>query len=78
MLLQLGRQVDAISCFDQALVLDAKMVVTWFHKAMAEEQAGRLMDAAHSYERFIDSAPPQYAAGVKRAGQRIRKLNRRK
>jgi serine/threonine protein kinase len=73
----LGRYDEAVRCSEKALEIDPRLAEAWGNKALAEESLGRREAAAKSYRHFIACAPPQYAAQVAEARQRLAELERR-
>ena len=74
MLAALGRQEEAIGCYDQALAIDPRYAEAWLNKALLEDASGRRREAALSYRKFIELAPPQDARQIAYARQHLAKL----
>jgi tetratricopeptide (TPR) repeat protein len=73
----LGRLDEAVRCFDQAIKINPQGANAWINKALAEDVLGRRLDAAKSYRRLIELAPPQYVRQIEYARQRLREVEGR-
>lgn len=52
----LGRYLEAVKSYDEALGLGGDHVPVWFWKAQAERSAGRHAEAAQSLHKFLELA----------------------
>jgi tetratricopeptide (TPR) repeat protein len=73
-LADLGRCAEAIGCYDQALAIDPRYVEAWHNKARREDALGWRREAALSYRKFIELAPPHYSQQIARGRQRLAEL----
>ena len=73
----LGRYDESIRCLEKALEIDPRYAAAWYNKALAEKSLGHREAAVKSYRHFIACAPPQYAAQVAKARQRLAELEGR-
>jgi tetratricopeptide (TPR) repeat protein len=73
----LGRYDEEIRSYEKALEIHPRYAVAWYNKAVAEESLGRREAAVKSYRHCIACAPPQYAAQVAKARQRLAELEGR-
>lgn len=64
----------AMADFDKVLEIDPELIAVHLNKANVYEQAGRVDDAIKAYEAYIESAPPEEAATMEEARQRIKEL----
>ena len=71
---QQGQYDRAVSDFDRALTLNPKLADAYLNKAAACEKAGRKEEAREAYEAFIRYAPPEAAAQVESAKQKLNRL----
>jgi tetratricopeptide (TPR) repeat protein len=73
----LGRYQEAIECYDTALGIDPRDAQALFNKGVALDSLGRYQEALDYFSIFIELAPPQYAANVKKVEERIRQLKQK-
>jgi len=75
----LGRLEEAIGCFDNALFFgDPPEVLAWYSLAQTFEALGRMQDAIHDYEKYLENAiPGKHPETAARARERIRDLKSR-
>ena len=73
-LYSLGRREEAIGCYDHALTIDPRDAAAWYSKALLEDALGWRREAALSYRKFIELAPPQHSQHIAYARQRLLEL----
>ncbi len=70
----LGRQEEAIACYDRALEIDPRFVVAWRNKGDVLSTLGRKEEAVQAYRRFIAHAASSYEQHIQRARELIAEL----
>ena len=72
---KLHRFDEAIKCYDKCLEINPYHAETWFMKATANEQLGKLKDAEFAYRRFIEVAPPsKFGEYIKIVNKRLQEI----
>ena len=70
-LVQLGRNAEAVRAFDRVLSLDASYAITYHNRAVALENLGRQDEALAGYSRAIELDPNYVSAYLSRGNLRL-------
>jgi tetratricopeptide (TPR) repeat protein len=75
---RLGRINEALYCCNQAIAAHSDFIRVYHTKGLLLEQLGQYEDAIASFQRYVDTAPPNYASVVERTKEKIKRLKTQK